>query len=120
MAKYRDKMRLKKYGEVDDFTRYLILAGYSDDVVATGLSGFVESWEYSVNWIEENDDPEEWDYDVHFRDTLQVILDNAPPEEIAKYQERINAADEKFMLLTEESKSVQQSNQNWWWKRYRK
>ena len=120
MAKYRDKMRLKKHGEVDDFKRHLILAGHSDAVVATGLLLFVEGWEDSVVWIDKLNDPEEWDYDPSFRDDLQVILDNAPPEEIAKYKERINAADEKFMLLTEESKTVQQSDQNWWWKRDRK
>jgi hypothetical protein len=120
MAKYRDKMRLKKYAEVDDFKRYLILAGHSDAVVATGLLFFVEGWEDSVVWIEKLNDPEEWDYDLSFRDDLQVILDNAPPEEIAKYQDRINTADEKFILLTEESKTEQTNDKRWWWKRYRK
>jgi hypothetical protein len=120
MPKYKDKMRLKQYGEADDFKRYLILTGCSDDVVKTGLLAFVEDWEQSVVWIEKLNDPEEWDYDLSFRDDLQAILDNAPPEEIAKYQDRISAADEKFMLLTEESKIVQQNDKRWWWKRYRK
>lgn len=123
MPKYKDKMRLKQYGDVDDFTRYLILAGCSDEVVATGLQYVVEDWERSVSYIESTIDLEEWDYDVHFRDDLETILQHAPPDEIAKYQNRINIADEKFRLLTEERlmhKWEEQQDERWWWRRNRK
>jgi hypothetical protein len=122
MPKYKDKMRLIQYGDVDDFTRYLILAGCSDDVVQTGLQCFVEGWERSVREIGQINDVETWDYDVHFRDDLHTILQYASPHEIAKFQDRINIADEKFRLFTEEhvANNGQEQHERWWWNRTRK
>lgn len=133
MPKYKDKMRLKqliaKQGAVDDFTRWLVLAGYDDRVVARGLEFFVEWWEEIIEWYKNALHTEkgclglvveEFDYDLYVRMQLYQAICNAPPEEIDRLQTRIDAADLIFRQMTLEtgvgSAWVEQHDrvQHWW------
>lgn len=125
MPKYRDKIRLKRRGEVDDFTRYLILVGYSGAVVSVGLAYFVECWEDTVKEIEKfgSDCWEEFDHDLCSRDSLHRVLGHAPEELVAEFMPRIEAADEKFKSFTRENVysaatgKAQDYDALWWRKR---
>ena len=109
MPKYRDKMRLKRWiaekGEVDDSSRWLILEGYSFDVVTGGLESFVVSWEESVQDIIRygSSCTEEWLYDIWPRDILHQVMCHAPFEEKKKFRARIEEADRISREVTEEN-----------------
>lgn len=109
MPKYRNKIRLKRWiaekGEVDDFRRWLVLEGYSFDVVAGGLESFVVSWEESVQDIIRygSSCTEEWLYDIRSREILHQVMCQASSEEKEKFHARIEEADRIFRGVTEEN-----------------
>lgn len=111
MAKYRHKIRLNKLtrekGKVDELIQYLVLEGYSDevvnDVINYGIELFVAAWEDSVKSIESLYDPDEYDHDVYPRNTLYLVMKHARPEQISPFQERIELADARFRTVTIET-----------------
>ncbi len=113
MPKYRDKMRLKRYikkhGECDPLTEYLICKGFSDGTVVTGLEIFVDSWEEAVKWAIGNYDSADIEYDLYQRTTLYQVLRHASPEQIAPFAERIEKADNYYKEHTVEDNTPYES-----------
>jgi hypothetical protein len=111
MPDYEDKMRLNRYlmdhGECNALTEYLILKGYSDDTVESGLESFVKDWEKRVEWIrgEYREVSEEYYFDIWRRSMLFLALEHASPEQIAPYRERLKSADEILKKSTIEDNS---------------
>jgi hypothetical protein len=109
MPKYRDKMRLKcwvaEQGGPDDFRQWLILQGYSFDIVTGGLESFVVSWEESVQGIIRygSSCTEEWLSDIWSREILHQVMCHASIEEKERFLARIEVADRIFKEITEKN-----------------
>lgn len=94
-------------GQVDELICYLVLEGYSDeiinDVIENGIEIFVSSWEESVEWIVKTpDDTEEYDHDIYPRTELFFVMQYASPEQIDPFKDRIEKADSMFRMATKE------------------
>lgn len=116
-------MQLRRWvderGEIDDFSRWLILQGISFQGAEKGLEPFVEAWENAIRDIIRfgGSDLEEWDHDIWPREELHDALQHAPTEEREKYRERIAKADQLFCSITVEEKAVlSQEQQITWWR----
>ncbi|MBF0245847.1 MAG: hypothetical protein HQL31_11370 [Planctomycetes bacterium] len=133
MPKYRDKMRLRRLKvkeEVDSFTEYLVLTGYSDEVVMARLEGFVENWEEAVKYyasaLERQPvtlglDSIEFGFDVWIRTELFQITLMAPHNERQMLLQRIERADEILKKTTIETSEQQfdfienaSRHKHWW------
>lgn len=101
-------MRLERYlirhGKCDSLTEFLILKGYTDETVKSGLESFVSSWEESVKWIKTEYMPvsEEHYYELFHRTCLFLVLQHASPEQINPFLVRISLGDEIFKKNTME------------------
>lgn len=112
MPKYRNKQRLKEIlasgKEVNSLTRYLILEdGLSYEEAIKGLEPAVSEWEMRVKYIEEAKTTdigysEEYDYDLWSRSELYREMQHAPDEELRKFSDRIDQADQRFKNATVE------------------
>jgi hypothetical protein len=128
MTKYRNKIRLKKYllnhKKVDQLIEFVLLNGYSDNIVKNiekdGINIFVTAWEESVEWIVTHADCEEYGYDLSKRTELYLILQHTPDDQKEKFNKRIMIADELFANETVETDKPYYENQttdkkeNWW------
>ncbi|MBN1830184.1 MAG: hypothetical protein JW884_13720 [Deltaproteobacteria bacterium] len=112
MPKYRHKQNLKRIiesgRELGPLSSHLILQGRSYDEAMKGLEPYVSHWEESVKYIEEMsvDDiafSEEYDHDLSARFELYNVLKYASEEEIGRYRNRIDKADQAFKECTVES-----------------
>ncbi len=113
MARYRDKMRLKRQrcrkDVLTSLEEHLCLLGYPEDVIEMGLEFFVSSWEKSVSWYADQDEKNskefgltemEFGLDVWCRTELHTVLQHARDQEKKQYQKRIDKADRKFREVT--------------------
>ena len=115
----------RQHGDIDSFTKYLVLAGYGDAVVASGLEHFVQGWEDTVAWYDRTQKTfglslEEFGLDVRCRTVLYEVLQKAPSDSVAKLQERIARTDSHFMEVTVETATPfdyipnPDKNTHWW------
>ncbi len=126
VPKYRDKMRLRRWiarhGRVDDFTRWLILQGYDDEVVQAGLDHFVGAWEEAVRneVLHPSTCLEEWQLCAWTRELLADAIAHAPDDEVRALADRIGKADEAFCELSAEAppQDGTLSDSPWWWNRW--
>lgn len=124
-----DKYKNGKY--LSDLTRFLISEGYSYEEAKKGLEPAVSWWEESVAYIEKSKcsdigASEEYDHDLWPRTELFKLIQYASKHEKRSFEERVEAADQKFINATTEINSpighVDNPNKeiHWWLFRYLK
>ena len=88
-----------------DTQKILYKIGCAEHVVQDDLEGLVSAWVKVVAHVSEGYQMTTDDYlnDIEGRHLIHVFIDQAPSQFIAPYEQRLKAADEKFMVCTTET-----------------